>query len=101
MLASDGCSSGVQVSNTILSATLPGRIANVPTLGLGNTPNRFLQEWLDSAPSVVFTPKVLQPLVMFTGTLNLLGYSGRTSLVSVPAFVPFVPFHSCTYFAAA
>lgn len=71
MLALNGSSGGLQVTNAILSATLPGRIADVPTLGLTNTPNRFLQEWLDSAPSVVFTPKVLQPLVMFTGTIKM------------------------------
>lgn len=78
-LALNGSSGDSQVSNAILSATLPGRIANVPSFGTQYTSNRFLQEWLDSAPSVVFTPSVLQPLVMFTGTPKM-GYCGNASL---------------------
>ena len=55
----------VQVASTIVETAVAGAIINAQE-SLG-TPNKFLQTYLDSAPSVTITPDTLDPLVLFAG----------------------------------
>jgi len=56
------------VASTIVETAVSGAIINAQE-SLG-TPNKFLQTYLDSAPSVTITPDTLDPVVLFAGTLQ-------------------------------
>ena len=53
----------VQVAQNILGLAVEDVIQN----NLQSTPNRFLQTYLDTAPTVNITPTTLDPLVLFAG----------------------------------
>ena len=59
----------VQVSSTIIETAAEGQIKNAQE-NVG-TPNRKLQTYLNTAPSVTITPAVLPPVVLFAGNVSL------------------------------
>ena len=56
---------GAQVFSTIVETAVTGVIINAQE-SLG-TPNRFLQTYLDTAPTLTITPDSLDPVVLFAG----------------------------------
>lgn len=63
--ASDGLC--IQVASTIIGTAVTGVIKNAQE-SLG-TPNRFLQTYLDTAPTLTITPDTLDPVVLFAGKI--------------------------------
>ena len=55
----------MQVSSTIIETAVTGQIKNAQE-NVG-TPNRMLQTYLNTAPSVNITPAVLPPVILFAG----------------------------------
>ena len=55
----------MQVSSTIIETAVVGQIKNAQESS--GTPNRLLQTYLNTAPSVNITPSALPPVVLFAG----------------------------------
>ncbi len=56
----------LQVASTIVETAVTGQIQNAQE-SLG-TPNKFLQTYLDTAPTLTITPDALDPVVLFAGS---------------------------------
>lgn len=56
---------GVQVASTIIETAAVGQIKNAQERQ--GTPNRKLQTYLNTAPSVNITPAMLPPVILFAG----------------------------------
>ena len=55
----------MQVQSTIIETAVNGVIINAQE-SLG-TPNKMLQTYLDTAPTLTITPETLDPVVLFAG----------------------------------
>lgn len=55
----------MQVASTLIGTAVTGAIKNAQE-SLG-TPNRMLQTYLDTAPSLTISPDTLDPVVLFAG----------------------------------
>ena len=56
----------LQVASTIVETAVTGQIINAQE-SLG-TPNKFLQTYLDTAPTLTISPDALDPVVLFAGS---------------------------------